>query len=136
MMDASAAPSEFKALAASAIDRAARMSGVLAWMRRRCKGGITILMYHRVLPIDFAPKYPFQNLVVDVPTFEQHMAWLATRFRMLTLREAAAALDGPHRDLLNGPLPVACVTFDDGYCDNADHAAPILEQHGLRRPFS
>ena len=108
---------------------------MLAWMRRRCAGGITILMYHRVLPVEVAPAYPFPNLVVDVPTFEQQMEWLARNFRVLPLREAVAALEGAQGGGLGGARPVACVTFDDGYRDNADHAAPVLERHGLRGTF-
>lgn len=116
----------------AAFDYFARYSGMLSWMRRRCVNGATILMYHKVLPDTLAAAYPSANLVVSTADFNLQMAWLARSYRVLTVRDAISALA---RDTGRGERPIACVTFDDGYRDNFDYAAPILESHGLRATF-
>lgn len=117
--------------AVAVVDRIAKYSGVLSWMRRRCIRGVTILMYHKVLPRHLVPRYPLPNLVVEQSSFDSQMAWLAKHFEVLTVRDAMASAVG-HAARRR---PVACVTFDDGYRDNFDHAAPVLESHGLPGTF-
>jgi peptidoglycan/xylan/chitin deacetylase (PgdA/CDA1 family) len=58
------------------------------------------------------------------------MAAVDRWFTVMPLREAAARL----RD---GTLPVrsACVTFDDGYADNAAVALPVLRRRGVPATF-
>jgi peptidoglycan/xylan/chitin deacetylase (PgdA/CDA1 family) len=71
---------------------------------------ISILIYHRVVsePDPLLPDLP------SADEFDRQMAAVDRWFTVMPLREAAARL----RD---GTLPVrsACVTFDDGYADNA-----------------
>lgn len=116
----------------AALDRVARHSGLLGLMRRRNGAGATILMYHKVLPASLAGQYPLPNLVVDADVFARQMQWLAANFEVLPVREAMARLDG---DRTGARRPLACVTFDDGYRDNFEHAAPALEAAGLRGTF-
>jgi peptidoglycan/xylan/chitin deacetylase (PgdA/CDA1 family) len=59
------------------------------------------------------------------------MKWLAEHCHVLPVREGLRALEGG--DPLRRPL--VAVTFDDGYADNYDLAAPILEEYGLRGTF-
>ena len=105
-------------------------------MRARCRQGITILMYHKVLPSPLRAQYPLQNLVVEETVFKLQMEWLSKRFRVLTVAEAMECLD---KNDLSGSapydLPIACITFDDGYYDNYKYAVPILESHGLKATF-
>ena len=87
---------------------------------------LSILIYHRVLPaVD--PLFPGE---VDAAAFDLQMQWLAECFNVLPLGEAVARL-------ARGNLPgrAACITFDDGYADNAEIALPILQRHGLRATF-
>lgn len=58
------------------------------------------------------------------------MQALARQFRVLPLREAVDRLQ-------SGTLPAAsaCITFDDGYADNAEVALPILKTLGLPATF-
>ncbi|WP_377702785.1 polysaccharide deacetylase family protein [Pseudoduganella sp. UC29_71] len=92
----------------------------------RARRSLSILIYHRVLPAP-DPLFPDE---VDAARFEQQMAWLKQGFRVMPLAEAA-------RRLREGTLPprAACVTFDDGYADNAEIALPILQRHGVPATF-
>ncbi|HXF46700.1 MAG TPA: polysaccharide deacetylase family protein [Burkholderiaceae bacterium] len=58
------------------------------------------------------------------------MRWIRDWFRVLPLAEAAARLK-------SGDLPprAMSITFDDGYADNEEVAAPILRRLGLHATF-
>lgn len=87
---------------------------------------LSILIYHRVL----ARPDPLLPDLVDAAAFERQLLLLKRFFRVLPLGEAV-------RRLGDGTLPrrAACVTFDDGYADNAEVALPLLLRHGLRACF-
>ncbi len=87
---------------------------------------LSILIYHRVRP-HFDRMRPDE---VDASTFESHMTVLAESFHVLPLDEAV-------NRLRNKSLPArsACITFDDGYADNAELALPILRRLGLNATF-
>ncbi|MCC6907848.1 MAG: polysaccharide deacetylase family protein [Phycisphaerales bacterium] len=88
-------------------------------------------MYHRVLPAGQAREYPLASLAMPVHAFEEQVAWLAGRYHVVSLRDAAEML---HR----GEAPekrVIALTFDDGYADNFENVGPILERYGLRGTF-
>lgn len=95
--------------------------------RRKNPDHIHVLMYHRVLPEPEASGYPLANLVIPLEQFEAQAAWLSRRARVLPLHEALSAEPAGQ--------PTVCLTFDDGYADNARHAAPVLEALGLRATF-
>ena len=58
------------------------------------------------------------------------MAWVRDWFNVLPLSEAASRL-------AQGTLPARAlsITFDDGYADNREIAAPILQRLGLSATF-
>lgn len=87
---------------------------------------LSILIYHRVLPVS-DPLFPQE---VDALRFEEQMRIVSTHFNVLPLDEAVTRLQG-------GTLPAraACITFDDGYADNAEIALPILKRCGLCAAF-
>ncbi len=87
---------------------------------------LSILIYHRVLPGQ-DPLFPNE---VTVATFEAQMSRIKAVFNVLPLLEAIERLE-------KGTLPAraACITFDDGYADNATLALPILQRHGLTATF-
>jgi len=78
-------------------------------------GRLSILVYHRV---------------TNAVAFDQEMSWLAAYFRTITLHEAVQKL---RQNKLHPRT--ACITFDDGYADNAEVALPILQKHGLSATF-
>ncbi len=88
--------------------------------------GLSILIYHRVLP-ETDPLFPVE---VDRIEFDRQLGLLKSMFTILPLSEAA-------RRLRAGTLPprAACITFDDGYADNAEIALPLLQHHGLHATF-
>ncbi len=92
------------------------------WAPAGARGRLAILIYHRVLahPDPLRPGEP------TVETFAWQMEVLARLCHVLPLSEAVARLR-------EGTLPAraAAVTFDDGYADNLELAAPVLERLGL-----
>ena len=90
------------------------------------RGKLSTLIYHRVL------KQPDALLPgeVDAVSFEWQMNVLAQHFNVLPLSEAVERLK--KKSL---PKRAVCVTFDDGYADNAEVALPILKKHGVPATF-
>lgn len=84
------------------------------------------MIYHRVLA-DTDPLLPDE---MTASTFDWQMRLLHHNFNVLPLSEAIEKLK-------TGTLPAraACVTFDDGYADNADIALPILQRWSIPTTF-
>ncbi|QTH63114.1 polysaccharide deacetylase family protein [Psychrosphaera ytuae] len=101
---------------------------ILAWMHflRLKEHPFGILYFHRVLKQaePFCPDDWTEN------QFEQLVAVLSKQFNILPISEA---LELQRRDQL--PAKTLCLSFDDGYQDNATLAAPILEKYGVRGSF-
>src|SRR5882672_4606470 len=84
-----------------------------------------VVAFHRVQDTEIA-----EGLTVGVGLFEAYCRFFQRYFNVVSLGslvdklERGASLD---REL--------AITFDDGYRDNFDHAAPILEKLGLPATF-
>jgi peptidoglycan/xylan/chitin deacetylase (PgdA/CDA1 family) len=89
-------------------------------------GKLNVLIYHRV-PAEADPLLPDEPCA---SVFDWQMAAIAANFHVLGLEEAIERLK-------NGSLPrrALCITFDDGYADNATVALPILLKHRLVATF-
>lgn len=87
---------------------------------------LSIVLFHRVL----SSPDPMLESEPDCARFAQLMQWLRAAFTVLPLRDALARLQA-------GKLPpgTVCITFDDGYRDNASNALPILLRLGLPATF-
>jgi len=85
-------------------------------------GALLVLIYHLVLP---APD-PLLMDEPDAQTFAAHMDLVREVCYVLPLAEGIERLQC-------GSLPprVVCITFDDGYANNCDIAAPILAARKL-----
>jgi peptidoglycan/xylan/chitin deacetylase (PgdA/CDA1 family) len=103
--------------------RAARLARE-ALLRRPA---LAILCYHRVAPA----AAPFSPLCLTPREFERTLAILARRRDVWPLRQVGDWLAGRAR-LRRDTL---VVTFDDGYADNHEHAAPALERLGMPATF-
>jgi len=110
-------PSSFAALPGKALLRLLSPGG---------RRGLSILIYHRVLPVP-DPLFPGE---VDCAEFDRQLARIKASFNVLPLLDAV-------RHARAGTLPprAACITFDDGYADNAEQALPLLQRHGLHATF-
>ena len=95
-------------------------------MRLTRAARLSILIYHRVLACP-DPLFPCE---VDATRFSGQLRVLKRYFRVMPLLEAVRLLE---QDKL--PARAACITFDDGYADNAEIALPILMEHGLCATF-
>lgn len=91
--------------------------------------GLTVFTYHRIADPATDPYY--EPVISATPEgFRAQAAEIARRFRVLTLGEAIDRLQsGDHPDRS------ALLTFDDGYRDNFEAAAPILRELGLPAAF-
>jgi peptidoglycan/xylan/chitin deacetylase (PgdA/CDA1 family) len=87
---------------------------------------LSILIYHRVLP-ETDELFPDE---VTAQRFDEQLGALKAVFNILPLPEAVARLKSASL-----PSRAACITFDDGYADNADIALPILQRHGVHATF-
>jgi peptidoglycan/xylan/chitin deacetylase (PgdA/CDA1 family) len=96
------------------------------YARRRDASQLTILMYHSVSDGAAAEWIAPRNRM-EPRLFERQMRFLARRRRVVSLDELVDRLE---RGLSIGPKAVA-LTFDDGYRDNLEVAAPILHRYGL-----
>src|SRR5262249_3137786 len=86
------------------------------------RGRLAVFSYHQVLE----RKDPLRPGEPDGAEFANDVATIARVFSVLPLRDAA-------RRMRAGSLPAnaACIPFDDGYANNSELAAPILEAAGV-----
>jgi peptidoglycan/xylan/chitin deacetylase (PgdA/CDA1 family) len=82
----------------------------------------SILIYHQV----FTEKDLMRPSEPDVATFSWQMALIKRFFTPLSLSEALE-----HKNKGTLPSDTICITFDDGYLNNLEVAAPILKQFGI-----
>lgn len=115
----------------SGLDGLTRTTGLLALHERGLRRGLTILMYHRILPAVECASYPLPSLAMPREAFEAQVAWLAEHCRVVPVAEALGMLGTSH----GSPRPLVSLTFDDGYADNAEIAAPVLHASGVRGTF-
>jgi peptidoglycan/xylan/chitin deacetylase (PgdA/CDA1 family) len=85
----------------------------------------TVLLFHRVT--DEAR----DHLTVSVGRFIEQLDCLSRRYKVMSLDQA---LDASRSRRFLGPN-VVVLTFDDGYADNAERAAPLLEHFRLPCTF-
>ncbi len=115
----------------SAAKTALLRSGVLRAVAGLRHSSAAILMYHSVV------ENPAQldNLLGGIPhsreVFRSQMELLAQKFRPISLDEVRRCLQ-ESREL---PSRSVVVTFDDGYSDNYEIAAPILNEAGIPATF-
>ncbi len=106
----------FRTVAATGADR---------WLTPLTRGRGLILTFHHVQPEPPAAFAPNRLLSITPDFLDLTLRTLRARgFALCALDDVPARLAGG-----DGP-PFCALTFDDGYRDNAVHAAPVLARHG------
>lgn len=112
------------------IGRGLRWSGLNRLKETIGPHRLTILTYHRVLPMKEIERYPFRAMAMRRDLFEAQIAHLARGYTVLALPDAVRLL---HAGRL--PRRAVAITFDDGYRDNYTHAWPILTKYEVPATF-
>jgi peptidoglycan/xylan/chitin deacetylase (PgdA/CDA1 family) len=89
-------------------------------------GKLSIAIFHRV-HTEPDPLFPDEP---DRKQFDRICRWLTSWFTVLPLEDAVLALREQRL-----PARALCITFDDGYADNYEHALPVLQAYGLSATF-
>ena len=104
-------------------------SQFLPLVSRMAARHVAVLRYHSVLPRQCALASRIGKAIVhDTDTFAEHMALLSKQYGMVRVGDLFASFQRKTRRSI-------CITFDDGFRDNYQYAAPILERYGLRATF-
>ena len=98
---------------------ASRLDGLLL------KNTAIVVAFHRIKNSDRT-----EGLTIDVPMFDRYCRFFKDHFHVVPLRDIVTRLERGQR--LNREL---AITFDDGYLDNFDNAAPVLERWALPATF-
>lgn len=104
-------------------------SGVLgAWHRWRNRRTLTVLMFHRVLPVD-APDFALveREFTFTLDGFRRTLDFVQRHYNVVSLHELQAARQG----CANLPSTPLLITFDDGWRDTLVHAVPELTRRKL-----
>ena len=106
----------FRAIAVTRADR---------WLGPWTRGCGVILTFHHVRPSNCGEFAPNKLLEITPEFLDETLTTIRDAgFDIIGLDEVPARLQRRR-----GP-PFAALTFDDGYRDNVEHAAPILRRHG------
>jgi peptidoglycan/xylan/chitin deacetylase (PgdA/CDA1 family) len=107
---------------------ALKTGGFGLWHRARHRDCLTVLMFHRVLPqpeIERLGADPERTVTPEL--LRAVMAFVTRHYTAVGVEDVLASRE-QIRSLPPYPL---LVTFDDGWRDNLDHAAPVLEAMGI-----
>ena len=86
----------------------------------RPAGRTVVLCYHSVRP------HTLMEYSTHFDVFEQHLAWLVEHCEVVDFGSVLQP---------SGTRPRVCLTFDDGYVDNLEHALPLLKKYGVKATF-
>ena len=114
------------------VRRIAVRSGIFSLAGRFAAPSAVILMYHSVRddPRQLAD-WVGPGITHEASTFRRQMEIVAREFTPVTLKEILLFLN----DGVTLPRRAVAVTFDDGFADNCEVAAPILSSVGICATF-
>jgi peptidoglycan/xylan/chitin deacetylase (PgdA/CDA1 family) len=112
------------------LDSAGAFSMLLRLRSAVGSGWLTVLTYHRVANPGIASAV--DDGVVDArpDAFDRQLGYLGRHCNVIELDDVLQFRKGKALP----PNPVL-ITFDDGYLDNIEVAAPILQRHGMKAVF-
>ena len=100
--------------------------GLGLYHRLKHRRHLTVLMFHRVLPSQLL-KYADPEYTISTSLLESLLALAKSHYNIVGLPDVLASF----RKQTPLPSTPLLVTFDDGWEDNATHAAPILAAAGV-----
>ncbi len=103
---------------------ATRLTRLVAWLNR---SKITILCYHSVTRLSGTNPNDPHKLHLPLDSFVNHLDYLQSRFRIISLAELVRA----RRENAKLPSNTAILTFDDGVRNFFTVVAPLLLQRGI-----
>jgi peptidoglycan/xylan/chitin deacetylase (PgdA/CDA1 family) len=107
--------------------------GLIALLERAAAArgaGLAVFTYHRIAEPSADPFYA--PVISATPeAFREQVNWLRDHFRLVTLSQLIAKLESGS----SWSQLTVLLTFDDGYRDNFDVAAPILRECGVPATF-
>lgn len=103
----------------------ARLPLVNKLARQALHKGVSIFMFHRVLPKGAECYEP--ELTTSKEVFGHLLDWLLENFKILPLDELVKRRNKPSSD----SKPLSAITFDDGWLDNYLHAFGLLRERKL-----
>ena len=95
------------------------------------KDAFLILMYHRVVDHPVARTLGQEGMYVAKETFDLHMRFLKSRFRVIPLEQGFEFLEQKNNVSVANKKPLCAITFDDGWRDVYENAYPLLARHEL-----
>ncbi len=107
-----------------------RLRSKLVWavmrtgLRQNLTPRITVLLYHRITDSTR------DNLTVGIEQFDRQMTLIRKHCQVLSIDDVISLNGIPKTN-----KPLVAVTFDDGYLDNYENAAPILVRHQIPAAF-
>jgi peptidoglycan/xylan/chitin deacetylase (PgdA/CDA1 family) len=115
------------------VKKALVQSRLLSIASRLARAGVVVLNYHSIQDHPDASRDIFvSGIVHSTSLFERQMALLASRYNPIDMEDVWRFLNG-HTKLPRRPV---AITFDDGFADNCEIAAPILNRFGIRALFN
>jgi peptidoglycan/xylan/chitin deacetylase (PgdA/CDA1 family) len=93
--------------------------------------GAAILMYHSVMDNPEQHGASFGSIIHSTDVFARQMEIIARHYHPLALEDLVKILEGGQ----SVPRRTVVVTFDDGYADNCEIAAPVLNRFGIPAVF-
>jgi peptidoglycan/xylan/chitin deacetylase (PgdA/CDA1 family) len=114
------------------LKRYMKATGALFGLLRVAPTYPVILSYHSVRERPETVEHSIGRAIThSAAVFERQMRLIAERFAPVTLDDILLSLQGK----LRLPRRAVAVTFDDGYSDSHEIAAPILARHGIAAAF-
>lgn len=109
-----------------------RVGALGAVHRLRNRDTLTVLMFHRVVD-PAAPAWSGSNPEFTMSTgfFKRLLGFIKCHYNPVGLKDVARALEGE----MSLPPRALLVTFDDGWADNVEFAAPLLRAAGVPAVF-
>jgi len=111
--------------------KAVLRSGLLRLAARLNGSGAAILMYHSVMEDPGRYGDLLGGIIHSTDVFRSQIELVAKEYRPVSLDQIKTFVRG------EGAIPsrAVAITFDDGYADNCEIAAPILKQAGIPATF-